>query len=146
MDLNLKGKAAVVTGASRGIGAGIARELAQEGVSVMLVGPGTLVRVPRGSRRAARIVSPVADPGRLPVELRAVGGLGDDGDRTDSALEVGAAHSRGEDAVGLGDVSALAERMGEEQADYPSIRYRPGYVALQDVERTAAERELVEDA
>ncbi|HML13936.1 MAG TPA: SDR family NAD(P)-dependent oxidoreductase, partial [Xanthobacteraceae bacterium] len=37
MDLNLKGKAAVVTGGSRGIGAGIARELAQEGVSVMLV-------------------------------------------------------------------------------------------------------------
>ena len=37
MELNLKGKAAVVTGASRGIGAGIARELAQEGVSVMLV-------------------------------------------------------------------------------------------------------------
>jgi short-subunit dehydrogenase len=37
MELNLKGKAAVVTGGSRGIGAGIARELAQEGVSVMLV-------------------------------------------------------------------------------------------------------------
>src|ERR1700738_105897 len=37
MELNLNGKAAVVTGGSRGIGAGIARELAQEGVSVMLV-------------------------------------------------------------------------------------------------------------
>jgi 3-oxoacyl-[acyl-carrier protein] reductase len=37
MDLGLKGKAAVVTGGSRGIGAGIGRELAQEGVSVMLV-------------------------------------------------------------------------------------------------------------
>ena len=37
MEFNLKGKAAVVTGGSRGIGAGIARELAQEGVSVMLV-------------------------------------------------------------------------------------------------------------
>jgi 3-oxoacyl-[acyl-carrier protein] reductase len=37
MELGLKGKAAVVTGGSRGIGAGIARELAQEGVSVLLV-------------------------------------------------------------------------------------------------------------
>jgi NAD(P)-dependent dehydrogenase (short-subunit alcohol dehydrogenase family) len=37
MELGLKGKAAVVTGGSRGIGAGIARELAQEGVAVLLV-------------------------------------------------------------------------------------------------------------
>jgi 3-oxoacyl-[acyl-carrier protein] reductase len=37
MELGLKGKAAIVTGGSRGIGAGIARELAQEGVGLMLV-------------------------------------------------------------------------------------------------------------
>ena len=39
------------------------------------------------------------------------------------------------DAVGLGDVSQLAPRMDEETADYPSIRLRPAYVALQDVEK-----------
>jgi NAD(P)-dependent dehydrogenase (short-subunit alcohol dehydrogenase family) len=36
MDLNLGGKAALVTGASRGIGASIAQELVREGVHVCL--------------------------------------------------------------------------------------------------------------
>jgi 3-oxoacyl-[acyl-carrier protein] reductase len=36
MNLNLKGKKAVVTGASRGLGAGIARVLAREGVDVVV--------------------------------------------------------------------------------------------------------------
>jgi 4-hydroxyphenylacetate 3-monooxygenase len=44
------------------------------------------------------------------------------------------------DAVGLGDVSQLAQRMNEESVDYPSIHHRPSYVALQDAERTAEER------
>ncbi|MCX6024496.1 MAG: SDR family NAD(P)-dependent oxidoreductase, partial [Chloroflexi bacterium] len=37
MDLELRGKTAIVTGGSRGIGKAIARELAREGVDVAIV-------------------------------------------------------------------------------------------------------------
>src|SRR5712691_8290040 len=40
MDLQLKGKCAVVTGGSRGIGKAIARQLAREGVDVAVVARG----------------------------------------------------------------------------------------------------------
>ncbi|HEY0299258.1 MAG TPA: SDR family NAD(P)-dependent oxidoreductase, partial [Arachidicoccus sp.] len=38
MDLQLKDKVVIVTGGAKGIGAGIADILAQEGVSVVLIG------------------------------------------------------------------------------------------------------------
>lgn len=37
MELNLKGKKALITGSSSGIGEGIAKCLAQEGVQVMIL-------------------------------------------------------------------------------------------------------------
>jgi hypothetical protein len=47
------------------------------------------------------------------------------------------------EAVGLGDVSQLARRMDEEKVDYPSIRFRPTYDAMQDVEKTEEELEAI---
>lgn len=40
MDLNLKGRIAVITGSSKGVGKGVARSLAAEGVNVVLVARG----------------------------------------------------------------------------------------------------------
>lgn len=68
MDLELAGKRAFVTGASAGIGAGIARRLAREGCAVLVHG--------RDAERAGEIVAGLRDCG---VEADAVlGELGDD--------------------------------------------------------------------
>lgn len=68
MDLELKGKTAIVTGGSRGIGKVIARELAEEGVEVAIVARSaealdkTAAEIGRATGR--RIVPITADTGR----------------------------------------------------------------------------------
>jgi 3-oxoacyl-[acyl-carrier protein] reductase len=62
MDLQLKGKRALVTGSSSGIGAAIARELAAEGVSVVVHG--------RDAAKAAEVAHQIeAKGGRASVAL-----------------------------------------------------------------------------
>ena len=67
MDLELKGRRAIVTGGSRGIGKAIARQLAEEGVDVVIAARGrepleaTAAELSRASGR--RIVPIVADMG-----------------------------------------------------------------------------------
>ena len=55
MELGLKGKVALVTGSSRGIGRGVALALAAEGCDVMLTGrdAAALKRLPRRSASPA---------------------------------------------------------------------------------------------
>jgi NAD(P)-dependent dehydrogenase (short-subunit alcohol dehydrogenase family) len=70
MDLNLQGKTALVTGASRGIGASIAQELAREGVQVCLTARDTArleevaasITAISGSNRTAIIPCDIRDP------------------------------------------------------------------------------------
>ena len=65
MDLGLKGRACVVTGASRGIGAEAARLLCAEGAGVLLVG-----------RHEGRLAAAAEDAGRAPRRVAADGSAG----------------------------------------------------------------------
>src|SRR5688572_6873009 len=60
MDLGLKGKIAVVTGSSRGIGLAIARALAQEGCRVCLCAR-TTARLAEAAREVAAIAGDAND-------------------------------------------------------------------------------------
>src|SRR5689334_6085638 len=74
MELGLEGKVAIVTGASRGIGAAIAVELAQEGCEVVLTArtreglEATASRIEKAHRRALVHVADLRDPA-APAEL-----------------------------------------------------------------------------
>src|SRR6266702_3426399 len=86
MDLGLRGKHAIVTGGSLGIGKAIARELAREGVDVAIVAR-TKAQLEAAARELAgetapRIISLVADvtskeqvDAMLAQEARKLGGL-----------------------------------------------------------------------
>ena len=67
MDLDLKGKRAVVTGGSRGIGLAVGRALAQEGADVALVGRNAQAAVEQATALAAhtgaRVIGIGADTG-----------------------------------------------------------------------------------
>lgn len=68
MELELKGKAAVVTGGSRGIGKAVARELAKEGVDVAIVARGAKeldeTAAELSAETGSRIVPVTADTGQ----------------------------------------------------------------------------------
>ena len=79
MDLNLGGKAALVTGASRGIGASIAQELAREGVQVCLAARdkakledvATSIAAISGSNRTTVIAGDLREPAAVKAAVDA---------------------------------------------------------------------------
>jgi NAD(P)-dependent dehydrogenase (short-subunit alcohol dehydrogenase family) len=97
MDLELRGKSAIVTGGSRGIGKAIARELAREGASVVIVARGRQALEATAAEIAAETDIPltpivadtsIEDSVRAMVE-RAVEALGGVDILINSAAEVG---------------------------------------------------------
>jgi 3-oxoacyl-[acyl-carrier protein] reductase len=79
MEMGLKGKVALVTGSSRGIGRGVALALAAEGCDVMLTGRDAAAAIRKSGRRAGVAVLDLREPGAaeklIEQTKRELGGL-----------------------------------------------------------------------
>ncbi len=93
MDLQLKGKRALVTGSSSGIGVGIATLLAEEGAQVVVTG--------RNAERTSKVASDLAATGATVVS--AVGDL---------ATDEGAEHVASVALNALGGIDILVNNAG----------------------------------
>src|SRR4051794_24774230 len=91
MDLGIKGRLALVTGASRGIGAGIARALAAEGAAVVLV-----ARSEEGLEQVRSSLPQPASHHAIAIDL----------------MEDGAPEQLAEQVLALGDLDIAVQNLG----------------------------------
>jgi 3-oxoacyl-[acyl-carrier protein] reductase len=136
MDLGLAGKVAIVTGSSRGIGRGIAMQLAEEGANVVLCarGPDDLdaaVRAATGPGKAVGVVADVtSSDGAAAVVAAAVEQLGG----LDIVVNnVGGSGARSFDEMDADDLQTVLDRnvfpaLNVSRAALPALQKRGGGV------------------
>jgi 3-oxoacyl-[acyl-carrier protein] reductase len=117
LDLHLKGKAAIVTGSSRGLGLASARALAAEGCRVCLCARGVealeraATEVPGGMAVAADVATPEGAEKVVDAAVRAFGGI--------DILVNNVGTARGTDIISTSDADW---QEGFDQTLYPAIR------------------------